>query len=301
MKINLGLFVANHSSFCSHEVIGYTESGNSIDVYRIGTNNSKKILITSDLHGNEAECSHTAYYFAIWLLNGSANAQEILGKAEIDIIPNIDNDNWDIERKNINGVDLNRNFAYGFGSGSSNPDDYDYRGTSALSENESKAIHDFFISDLPDIHINLHWYASGYVMWKTYSYNNASKSLAIYNQYLNISTIEDYATWGKSTSVYPSGFAIDDSAYYSHTTSFLIEECREYPYDQDLHINDLKFRLSAFVLASAQIEYVASSETPPENETTPILSPTLAESVLPLVVSISMLSSCIALISRRKR
>jgi len=60
------------------------------------------------------------------------------------------------QRKNGNGVDLNRNFDFQWSGGSSNPGGEDYKGPSALSEPESQFLSNLVSSYKPAVFIDIH-------------------------------------------------------------------------------------------------------------------------------------------------
>ena len=74
-------------------------------------------------------------------------------------------------RKNMNGVDINRNFPKGYGiHSSSNPEDQDYRGKEPFSENESKALRTLITSNKFYIHLDIHSY--GQLIAGSWAYTN---------------------------------------------------------------------------------------------------------------------------------
>lgn len=60
------------------------------------------------------------------------------------------------QRKNGNGVDLNRNFAFHWEGGGTNPAGEDYRGPEAMSEPESKFLSEQVKSFAPDVFVDIH-------------------------------------------------------------------------------------------------------------------------------------------------
>ena len=163
-----------------------------------------RLLVTAAIHAREYTTAPMALEFARWLVNGygnNADATWLLDHHEVHLLLQTNPDgrkkaeaglSW---RKNTNnnfcantnnrGVDLNRNFSFNWnvtgGTGSSgNACDLTYRGPSASSEPETRAVEDYIRSLWPDrrgpaltdpapadtsgIHIDLHSY-SQLVLW----------------------------------------------------------------------------------------------------------------------------------------
>jgi len=80
------------------------------------------------------------YHYAKWLLESPESAAKRILESNLTVIvPVVNVDKYSNSRKNVNGVDLNRNFAYGWHA-SADPTRYDYGGPSPESEPETKAL-----------------------------------------------------------------------------------------------------------------------------------------------------------------
>ena len=150
--------------------IGKSVQGKDIIALRLnsdakGAEPSSKpgIVFLATHHAREHLSTETALKLARWLAEnrGKPEVRGLLATRDIFIIPlvNPDGVEFDIEtgryrwqRKNLRkntdgsvGVDLNRNYGYKWGGGgaSTSPGDDTYRGPSAFSEPESRAVRDF--------------------------------------------------------------------------------------------------------------------------------------------------------------
>jgi len=65
-----------------------------------------------------------------------------------------------LQRKNINGVDINRNFDYDWQNGNDDPNSFDYRGPFAFSEKESQILRDKINALQPCVYANYHSHGS---------------------------------------------------------------------------------------------------------------------------------------------
>ena len=155
----------------SYEAIGPSESDESIWAYSFG-NGTIRLLIIAAIHGDEHEISQMLYNFAYWLCaSESPQAQAISTRLTIIMVPVVNVDNFKVTRKNVNGVDLNRNFESGWETaGSTTPTDWDYRGPSAASEAETIALEDFINVTAPDVFIDFHQFQNLF-----YAYNSAEQ------------------------------------------------------------------------------------------------------------------------------
>lgn len=165
-----------HSRMMREEVVGYTVKGKEIKMYRIGNPGGGKLLLDGCIHGKSWSASEILYLYVRWLLeSGDAVANNILQRTCTLIIPviNIDSSWW--ERLNMNGVDLNRNFEYDWeNSGSPDPNSWQYRGPSPLSEPESQVLKNVFIKEKPVFYVNHHTWGGAWFG----SYNATSEQKA---------------------------------------------------------------------------------------------------------------------------
>lgn len=151
----------------SYASIGKTSQNNDIWQFKIGTNDSYKIMLDGALHGMEGGGTMACYYLAQWLLSGNETANYFLENAQFILIPIINYDRCSMPavgdstyRKNANGTyplgtDLNRNFVNGW-SYSSDPTSNYYSGGTAASQNETKALRANWVTEQPDVYINFH-------------------------------------------------------------------------------------------------------------------------------------------------
>lgn len=176
-----------------------THQGHTIDWMKISDNpnadeNEPEILFTALHHSREPASAHQLLYFMWYILEHYGSDPEItwlVDHTEIYFVPVVNPDGylynesthplgggmWRKNRRNNGdgtyGVDLNRNYSYQWGvSGTSGTTSSDvYKGPSAFSEPETKAIRDFSIARQFKMAINyhtfgnllLHPYGYGYV------------------------------------------------------------------------------------------------------------------------------------------
>lgn len=193
-----------NDAITSYESIGKTYQNNDIWQFKIGTNDSYKIMLDGALHGMEGGGAMTCYYLAQWLLSGNTTASYFLSNAQFIITPIINYDRCSLPslgdstyRKNANGTyplgtDLNRNFVNGW-SYSSDPTSNYYSGGSAASQNETQAIRAEFTDEQPDVYINFHDFGGmdGYHGWMLFYAGNSSyqeRANAIFGTYAAICT-----------------------------------------------------------------------------------------------------------------
>jgi len=152
-------------------------------------------------HAREPVSMQAMLYYMYWLLENygtNPEATYLVNNREIFFVPVVNPDgyehnrstnpngggNWRKNRRNNGGsfgVDLNRNYSYGWGvnSGSSNnPSSETYRGPSAFSEPESQAIRDYVSSINPEIGFSVHSVAGRYL--NPYGYTDTSIAYNVY-------------------------------------------------------------------------------------------------------------------------
>ena len=143
---------AAYPTLISHEVIGYSVENREILLFKISNTNGGQVLIDASIHGNEHATTEALYYVIEWLLTSQEpDAQNILDKNYILVIPIINVDSYGSSRYNARGVDLNRNYETGWGIHNDYP-----RGSAPLSEPETQAVHNTFLSYDVDWYLNLH-------------------------------------------------------------------------------------------------------------------------------------------------
>lgn len=155
-------------------------------------------------HAREPQGMASMFYFMYWLLENygtNSEATYLVNNREIFFVPCVNPDGYERNRiTNPNGgggwrknrrvsgscfgVDLNRNYPYGWGynSGSSNdPCSDTYRGPSAASEPETQAIINFIGPKNPKIGFSIHSVAGRYL--NPYGYTDTSIAYEIYSEF----------------------------------------------------------------------------------------------------------------------
>ena len=117
------------------QTIGYSVLGRPIVALKLGAG-SKKILMWSQMHGNETTTTKALIDFIPWFLE--SNQKELQNKLTLFIVPQLNPDGAKAySRLNANSIDLNRDAAF-------------------LSQPESIALRKLFNSFSPDYCLNLH-------------------------------------------------------------------------------------------------------------------------------------------------
>jgi len=184
LEADLRSLAARAPDLVSLVSIGKSTRGRDLWAVRLtkgskGTEPSKKpgIVFMGTHHAREHLSTEVPLLIARHLVDNRADAEiaRLLDTRDIYFIPMVNPDGveYDIEggkyhmhRKNMaknadgsTGVDLNRNYAWGWGGGgaSPNPDDDTYRGPSAFSEPESKAVKSF-VDARPNLKVMLSYH-----------------------------------------------------------------------------------------------------------------------------------------------
>jgi len=156
-------------------------------------------------HAREPGSMMTTMYFMYWLLENygtDPRATYLVDNRELYFVPLVNPDGYYYNeqtdpngggfwRKNRRvsgggcfGVDLNRNYSFGWGydSGSSpDPCSTTYRGPSAFSEPETQAIRDFLATISPAIAFSTHTYGDRFL--NPYGYSDEAPSYEIYSEF----------------------------------------------------------------------------------------------------------------------
>ena len=182
-------------------------------------------------HAREPQAMACSMYYMYWLLENygtNPEATYLLNNREIFFVPVANPDGyvynqttnpngggfWRKNRRSNGscfGVDLNRNYNYGWGlnSGSSNdPCSDTYRGPSAGSEPETQAIKNFTNTIRPKIAFSTHSVAGSYL--NPYGYTDTAAAYEIYSEFSS-----DFAAKNN----YTYGTVIEMLAYYSSGTT----------------------------------------------------------------------------------
>ena len=182
-------------------------------------------------HAREPQAMACLMYYMYWLLENygtNPEATYLLNNREIYFVPVVNADgyvynqttnpngggSWRKNRRNNGtcyGVDLNRNYNYGWGNNSgssSDPCSETFRGPSAGSEPEITAVKNFMTQIHPKIGFSMHSVAGRYL--NPYSYNDSAISYDIYSEYSS-----DFA----SSNNYTYGTVNEMLDYYSSGTT----------------------------------------------------------------------------------
>jgi len=149
--------------------LGTSVQGRDILMFDCGNVSSNVMLIDAELHGNEDHPGEVLLMFVYWLFeSGDSIAQRILQKNRLMFVPSVDIDKFErVNARAGGGVNLNRNFEYGWGqSGDNQPGSDDYRGPSAGSEPETQAIRKAFIEYQPIVYVSSCRCVHGPGLWK---------------------------------------------------------------------------------------------------------------------------------------
>ena len=187
---------ANAASYANMETIGTASDGQNINKITLkpempDINNVSplpKIIIVAGQHGSEKSSVISTLYFVRDLVQnwGKSSALDYLrNNVEIIIIPVANPWGFDnVQYKNYNGVNLNRNYDYNFTPGD-DPSAQSYGGASPFDQPETQAIRDVILSNkdaliVIDYHVNTGGVA---VSYPAINWINLSK-LDAYNMYL---------------------------------------------------------------------------------------------------------------------
>jgi len=141
-------------------------------MFKVGNNPLCKIHYDGAIHGDEPVTTECLWRFIQWLITATDDyAVQYRRKCTVYIMPILNTDKYRVQRKNANGVDLNRNFPFNWSSGgSSDPANYAYRGTAPASEPETQNVIKFWNDYKPHAFIGLHTgHASAPVNFRPYN------------------------------------------------------------------------------------------------------------------------------------
>jgi len=181
----------SHPDLIKLDVIGRSVEGRPLYLLRFNRDGKPRprALIAAGIHANEYIGPMTAMAAAKILASGNdPQAQDLLGKIEVDVIPTINPDGYARVysdggkggkigyRKNADGVDLNRNFPLVPGAKSNHPlagnrrpkSNY-YMGTSELCEPETRAMAELVRQGNYFVVFNLHSMAGKFLYPYTHS------------------------------------------------------------------------------------------------------------------------------------
>ena len=185
-------------------------------------------------HAREPQAMASMMYYMYWLLENYAASSEaayLINNRQIYFVPVVNPDGyvynqttnpngggfWRKNRRNNGsgcyGVDLNRNYPYGWGDNtgsSSDPCDETFRGLSATSEPESQAIKTFTDQIDAKISFTMHSVAGRYL--NPYGYNDSAINYEIYSEFSSdfaASNNYTYGTVNEMLNYYSSGTTRD--------------------------------------------------------------------------------------------
>ena len=160
-----------HSDVASYESLGKTLLGQDIWIFKFGNPAGGRVLWDGQLHGNEDLGTEIIWMFVQWLVSSNEPEAELyLQRNYLLVIPvvNVDSSARDNMRRRYvlsdgdvldvpYGVDLNRNFAVGWGSyGSIYPESSNYMGLYGGSEPETRVLTATFRELKPSVYVNFH-------------------------------------------------------------------------------------------------------------------------------------------------
>ena len=186
--------VANSKGYVTKEEIGMASDNQTMYCYKLiptryrnntgtsVTNNPPTFLIVASLHGFEKSAAFGAYYLArdlVYNFNKNSVLNSLRTRCAIYVVPvgnpwGFDNK----ERKNYNGIDLNRNWGED-PSGETDPSSAYYPGAEPFDQPETQAIKGLIDSNLNlfyvvDYHTNGQYKVASWadVNWLTYGYSS---------------------------------------------------------------------------------------------------------------------------------
>jgi hypothetical protein len=274
----------NHPSTATYESIGKTVLGNDIWLFKFGTNADAKLLIDGATHGHEIPGSHSIYLLAQWLLNGSTEANTVLSRLQILLVPIVNYDQAKIggTRQNAAGVDLNRNHILGWRN-SSRTTSLHYSGPYPASEPETQTMNSLFEREKPKVYVSIHDYGgdpdtnNGNFFSPRYGDEAYTEEInKLHYRYVEITQNMGFEAHGNKP-LRPFGSSIDDAYMNGTTLSFLWEQTQTYTSNPETVTYDLiqtqKWQhLKAFTIATAEL-YGSTPTTTPNSTTTPAPTP----------------------------
>jgi len=212
---------SQYSEFVTYETVGKSVMNRDIIMFKIGNPSGGRILFDGAMHGWENMGGELLYSYAKWLLTSSDPlAKNILSRDYTLLVPALNVDGYNIRRTNMHHVDLNKNFATEWeNGGDTDPGSDWYRGSSPLSEPESRTMIRVFQTFKPHFYVNLH---SGDGTWLGGStYGNRTYYSQLFGKIDALSRERKVAPYSHGI-MSGAGYAISDAAV-SGLTSFLLE------------------------------------------------------------------------------
>lgn len=223
--INRFISLCNQHSEASYEVIGKSYQGRSICIFKIGNPNAPAVMWDGSMHGWEDLGSETMYHLTKWLLESNdPEANRILQRNYVLFIPIVNMDSSERQNKNYEysryGVDLNRNFKYGWRYSSSKSDyPNTYHGDYAASEPETQAVRAAMAKFRPVFYVNTHTGGSYLSYDQNGNMNKVNAFLSLYSQLARDFGVSKYSVSGGRAG---NGLAHGDAKEFGGT-GFLFE------------------------------------------------------------------------------
>jgi hypothetical protein len=177
----LTAIVHNHPDICRLDTIGFSVKGRVILCLKISDNpgvdeDEAPVLFLGNHHGNEVHSVEIPFYQINYLVNNYGIDTEVtnwINNMEIWYVPMVNPDGREaMQRGNDHGVDLNRNYSFGFTPGGGH-------GQQAFSEPETRAIRDFTAEFPPIMSFSYHTSAQYVLHSWTHSDAGAPDSAAM--------------------------------------------------------------------------------------------------------------------------
>lgn len=137
---------AEHPTYVTRELLGKDQSG-LYDIWKYifePVNYEKTVILTSNTHGSEMEGQKILYRFMYHICNDAltdTHMSYMRNKVRIVVIPMVNP--WGVQnatRTNFRGVDINRNFQFGWNICPVGTGTVEYKGTAPLSEAETQYV-----------------------------------------------------------------------------------------------------------------------------------------------------------------
>ncbi|XP_059483527.1 carboxypeptidase B-like [Neocloeon triangulifer] len=184
----LDYYATAYPDICTVKTIGKTREERDIKLIKIssGAESNPAVFIDGGIHAREWISPASVTYIIKELVENREKYSSFVDKVDFYIVPLINVDGYEYShtrdrlwRKNradlfgfCNGVDLNRNFGYKWGTSGSSffRCSNIYRGSSAFSEPETKALRDFILESQVNFQAYLSFHSYGQLILYPYGY-----------------------------------------------------------------------------------------------------------------------------------
>lgn len=211
------------------QVIGTSNEGRSIYAVKLSDNpdideSAAETAVYFDAlhHAREPMSMSVLLYYIYWLVENYGSDPEatyLLNEREIFFVPVVNPDGyvynqqtnpngggfWRKNRRNnagsCTGVDLNRNYSFGYNTGgsSSDPCSDTYHGTAPFSEPEAAAVRDFVAAINPPIGFSTHSVRGAYL--NPYGYTSTSPAFDIYSEFAGDFSASNQYIYGRTSEI----------------------------------------------------------------------------------------------------